>query len=166
MFAVVLVVFVLFCKTRKNGEWLRIMGLGICAVGGSEVEGKYENEPASSIYEVEAVLGGIAKLPCDIDPSVAGDKMHIVVWFKEKDNGRTPIYTIDAREKPLEQGKRWVAENYLGIERAFFRVQDHPAKLTLDNVNDSDAGVYYCRVDFRQTPTRNVKVILNIIGTW
>ncbi|KAF7273798.1 hypothetical protein GWI33_013510 [Rhynchophorus ferrugineus] len=122
-----------------------------------------EEWEASSFHDVEAVLGGVAKLPCDIDPAIVGDKMHIVIWFKEVDNRKTPIYSFDAREKPLKDGIHWMDEKYIG-QRALFRYQERPAILMMDTVKDSDGGVYFCRVDFRQTPTRNIKVNLTVIG--
>ncbi|KAB0805670.1 hypothetical protein PPYR_02640, partial [Photinus pyralis] len=116
-----------------------------------------------TVYAVEAVKGGVAKLPCDITPSVPNDKMQIVIWYKEGSARKpSPIYTFDSRDKPLEQGKHWADESILG-GRAFFRHNEHPSKLTIDIVKDADAGVYLCRVDFQRTPTRNAKVNLTII---
>ncbi|XP_022914065.1 nephrin-like isoform X4 [Onthophagus taurus] len=115
------------------------------------------------VHDVKAVQGGKVKLPCDVAPSSPDDRMHIVIWFKELPNGKqSPIYSFDSREKNLENGRHWWDESILG-ERSTFRYQDKPAKLILNSAKDSDAGIYLCRVDFKQTPTRNVKVNLTII---
>lgn len=72
------------------------------------------------------------------------------------------VFSFDSRGKNLEEGKHWSSE-FLG-ERAFFRFQDEVAKLILNGVKESDAGIYHCRVDFRRSPTRNVVVNLTIIS--
>lgn len=43
-----------------------------------------------SIHIVEAVKGTIGRLPCNITPSVKGDKIILVIWYK--DGYSLPIY--------------------------------------------------------------------------
>lgn len=40
------------------------------------------------------------------------------------------------------------------------------AALRVTNVTEQDAGAYRCRVDFRDSPTRNYRIILKVIGQW
>jgi hypothetical protein len=41
------------------------------------------------IAEVNAVVKGTARLPCDIVPPVSNDSVFLVIWYK---NDITPIY--------------------------------------------------------------------------
>ena len=45
---------------------------------------------AVPVRNVEAVLGGVAELPCDILPEDAHDDVYLVLWFKA--NATKPMY--------------------------------------------------------------------------
>ena len=116
---------------------------------------------AVNSYDVQAVQGGIAKLPCDISAPIIGDKIVLVIWFKE--GMSTPIYSFDSRGKILDQARHWYDEMTLS-GRATFQYNEEPSKLTLNGIKDSDSGTYRCRVDFKSSPSRNQRINLTVIG--
>lgn len=107
-----------------------------------------------------AVQGSSVELPCNITAPILGDKVRLVLWFKNE--SFLPIYTYDTREKTFEEARHWSDDAVLG-GRAFFRADRDPGRLVLDQVKPDDEAVYKCRVDFRKAPTRISYVNLNVI---
>ncbi|XP_041969482.1 hemicentin-1-like [Aricia agestis] len=110
--------------------------------------------------DVQGVLGKKASLPCDIQPLHSDDAVVMVLWFKESDG--EPLYSYDIRGRSYNQPKLWSSPLVFG-NRAYFRGGATPAVLMIDNVVAADAGVYRCRVDFKNSPTRNLKVNFSVI---
>lgn len=55
--------------------------------------------------------------------------------------------------------QRLSLDDYVGMSDNSSR-----AALRVTNVTEQDAGAYRCRVDFRDSPTRNYRIILRVIG--
>ena len=71
------------------------------------------------------------------------------------------------RGKPPQAGKHWSAEPPFGFgQRARFRVPaaESFTALVIKVVTLLDEGVYRCRVDYRNSPTRNMKLNLTVVG--
>lgn len=71
--------------------------------------------------------------------------------------------SFDVRGRPIGQAKLWSSPTVFG-SRAYFSTAQRPAQLKVDNIKISDEGMYRCRVDFRNSPTRNLKINLTVIG--
>ncbi|XP_037920773.1 neural cell adhesion molecule 2 [Hermetia illucens] len=112
------------------------------------------------ITSVEGVLTRQASLPCDITPMERDDAVYMVLWFREGDG--EPLYSFDVRGRQFGQAKLWSSPSAFG-DRAFFSTVAHPAALKVDNIKLSDEGTYRCRVDFKNSPTRNLKINLTVI---
>ncbi|KAE8750322.1 hypothetical protein FOCC_FOCC002882, partial [Frankliniella occidentalis] len=100
-------------------------------------------------------------MPCDLTPPLSGDQVWLVIWYRE---GNTkPCYSYDARARTESKaGTHWSDDKAFGGQ-VTFRESESPAHLTIENVRESDAGAYRCRVDFGRSPTRNARVNLTVI---
>lgn len=77
--------------------------------------------------------------------------------------GVISCFSFDVRGRLFNQAKLWSSPTVFGV-RAFFRAITSPATLVIDNIQLTDEGVYRCRVDFNNSPTRNSKVNFTVIG--
>ncbi|XP_046401513.1 nephrin isoform X2 [Ischnura elegans] len=118
-----------------------------------------KNLPAEVVWVVQ---GKDAELPCDIRPPRINDRINMVLWFK--DNEGVPLYSLDARGKGVGAAHHWAMTSDLG-NRAHFNPGDDATTATLrvSQVVPSDEGVYRCRIDFFDSPSRNFKVNLSIV---
>ncbi|XP_076284192.1 sidestep III isoform X2 [Lasioglossum baleicum] len=111
-------------------------------------------------FEVSAVLGRNASLPCDIEPSTREDRVYMVLWFR--DDAVKPIYSFDVRGRAFDKALNWSDSTVVG-PRAYFVTGTKPAALSLEAVQLEDEGIYRCRVDFKNSPTKNFQVNLTVI---
>ncbi|XP_018564247.2 hemicentin-1 [Anoplophora glabripennis] len=116
-----------------------------------------KNLPGKVVW---AVPGKDAELPCDITPALPGDNVTMLFWFK--DNMGMPLYSLDARGGP--KPSHLTMSDDLG-SRSYFIVDEEPsrARLRIQNVQILDEGVFRCRVDFVNSPTRNFQVNLTLV---
>ncbi|XP_077563901.1 neural cell adhesion molecule 2-like [Haemaphysalis longicornis] len=116
-------------------------------------------------HEVSAVAGLDAWLPCNVTSSNSGDDeerpVALILWYK--DNSSTPVYTVDARSGSLLQGARHFPGEDEVAARLSFDAGQQPAVLRVSRVEAEDAGVYRCRVDYRQARTENTWSTLRVI---
>lgn len=117
------------------------------------------------ILNVSAVAGFKAQIPCDIDPPNEDETVIMVFWYKDEKDGE-PIYSMDARGRQnIARAKLWSAPYALG-ERAAMRTDVNPAELEIYPLESTDGGVYRCRVDFKNSPTKNQKINLTVVGEY
>ncbi|XP_058116083.1 hemicentin-1 [Anopheles ziemanni] len=110
---------------------------------------------------MEALVGETIFLPCNISTHEPGDNVVLVLWYRE-DKG-SPIYSADTRGRDdATSAKRWSDDAMFG-DRAYFKFDKQPGELAVQNVRETDSGMYRCRVDFIVAQTRNSVVNLTII---
>ncbi|XP_043500161.1 neural cell adhesion molecule 2-like [Polistes fuscatus] len=113
------------------------------------------------VLDITAVSGFKAQIPCDIEPPTKDEMVIMVFWYKDGKEGE-PIYSVDARGRAVGQAKLW-SDPYVFGERATMRTNVTPAELEIDPLHSDDGGVYICRVDFKDSPTKNQKINLTVI---
>ncbi|KAH0955019.1 hypothetical protein HN011_004216 [Eciton burchellii] len=126
----------------------------------AEEPSEFQNKvPVRLVWATE---GDNVELPCDITPPKPDDSVNMVLWFK--DNVGIPLYSLDARNGAnLTAAVHWAISNDLG-SRTYFQVGDgHRAKLKVTRVKLKDQGIFRCRVDFMNSPTRNFHVNLTLV---
>ncbi|XP_061931249.1 hemicentin-1 isoform X7 [Apis cerana] len=120
----------------------------------------FVDEKSVPLVNISVVEGKSAELPCDITPP-GEDTLHMVFWFR--DEAGVPLYTMDAREKPVAKAQHSSDSTVFG-RRAYFRTEfQNPAILVIKDVKRHDAATYRCRVDFRKGQTRSFRYSLIVI---
>ncbi|XP_012345525.2 hemicentin-1-like [Apis florea] len=119
------------------------------------------DEKSVPLVNISVVEGKSAELPCDITPP-GEDTLHMVFWFR--DEAGVPLYTMDAREKPVTKAQHSSDSTVFG-RRAYFHteLQQSPAILVIKDIKRHDAATYRCRVDFRKGQTRSFRYSLIVI---
>lgn len=112
----------------------------------------------TGITEVSTVSGSSVDIPCNT--TWIEDEVSLVLWFRG-DTG-VPIYRVDARNVPLSKAIHTTSDE--SRKRLYFDMKQQPPVLRIKPVMATDAAEYRCRVDFRQSRTQNVIVLLNVTG--
>lgn len=113
------------------------------------------------LFHTEAVVGSEARLPCNLTSPITGDRVSLVIWYKEGQS--TPIYSYDVRHtEQLDKGSHHEGNGSLN-GRSHFNTTILPS-FVITNIKGQDNGLYRCRVDFIKSPTRNIKIQLSVIG--
>ncbi|XP_014205808.1 hemicentin-1-like [Copidosoma floridanum] len=125
------------------------------------VAGTRKAQSAVPAVEVASVAGREAHLACDITPQTRSEEAYMVFWYKSDHEG-SPIYSVDGRKGALIEGRQWSNPSVLG-ERARVRMTPQRAELQIRELRTEDAGLYRCRIDFRNNPTKAQRFNLTVI---
>jgi len=77
------------------------------------------------------------------------------------------FHSLDSRGGNVKLAPHAAIASDLG-QRLFFSIGDNPkdSRLQINDVKPEDGGVYRCRVDFFNSPTRNFRHNLTLVGKW
>ncbi|XP_031352494.1 hemicentin-2 isoform X2 [Photinus pyralis] len=156
-----------FCKNGiqiNECQYILLIGflLLLDVTFGNDNEAAPESHTLLPAKVVWGVTGKDVELPCDVTPPIPSDSVKMIFWFK--DSTGMPLYSLDARGGPLSEASHLAMTDELG-SRSYFIIDEEPAKarLRIQKINAEDEGVFRCRVDFINSPTRNFKVNLTLV---
>ncbi|KAI8130741.1 Synaptogenesis protein syg-2 [Lucilia cuprina] len=134
---------------------IALSGLVVC----DESQDFQKNIPARLVW---AAVGKSVDLPCDLTPPSPQDSVKLLLWFK--DTTGIPLYSLDSRGGNVKLAPHSAIASDLG-QRLFFSIGDNPkdSRLQIRDVKPTDGGVYRCRVDFFNFPTRNYRINLTLV---
>ncbi|XP_048481086.1 synaptogenesis protein syg-2 [Plutella xylostella] len=138
----------------------RVLALWMLLIGSFNIAGLTHGPVPAAMAEsldaarVSAVSGGEATLPCDTRSPQLPDALLLVVWYKDD----VPIYSYDGRVKDAKA--HWADDTLKG--RALWHAKA-PSSLRIRDVVATDRALYRCRVDFKVSPTRNQKIVLDVV---
>lgn len=89
------------------------------------------------------------------------DSISLILWYKN-DRKSAPIYSIDARNGPIEKAKHFVAKSIKNRAQVFLHFR--PTLLEIEPLVKEDEGTYVCRVDFKWARTINTVSNLTVIS--
>ncbi|XP_073817369.1 motor axon guidance molcule sidestep isoform X4 [Musca autumnalis] len=127
-------------------------------VAGDESQDFQKNIPARLVW---AAVGKSVDLPCDLTPP-GQDSVKLLLWFK--DTTGIPLYSLDSRGGNVKLATHSAIASDLG-QRLFFSIGDNPkdSRLQIRDVKPTDGGVYRCRIDYFNFPTRNYRINLTLV---
>jgi len=122
-----------------------------------------EDEPALVATPLSSVAGHMVELPCDARPSIGGDQLLLILWYKIGTS--SPVYTFDVRYRPAARARVYSDQTlFEEPTRAVMGVDRQPAALVISNLIPADEGLYKCRVDFKRSPTKHFLLNLTVIA--
>lgn len=83
--------------------------------------------------------------------------------FVAKLYDRALVGSFDVRNPSSNDFKLWSSPRVFD-KRAIFNTSSKPAALHVGNIQLSDEAIYRCRVDFKNSPTRNIEINFSVIG--
>ncbi|XP_023159288.1 hemicentin-1, partial [Ceratitis capitata] len=135
------------------------MRIFIAALSVVNIEDIFNPVPARVVW---AAVGKSVDLLCDLTPPTPQDSVKLLLWFK--DSTGIPLYSLDSRGGNIKLAPHSAIASDLG-QRLFFSIGDNlkDSRLQIRDVKPTDGGIYRCRIDFFNSPTRNFRINLTLV---